>query len=61
MKNTHEVKKGFRVVNIEIETYDLLKDYCQKNNLKISKWVGTQIKSLILSNTKKEIWNQKTD
>jgi hypothetical protein len=46
-----KVKKAFRVLNLDIETYELIKAYCQKNNLKLSKWVGSEIKNLILTKT----------
>lgn len=40
-----------RVINIKKEDYDFIKEYCQKNNLKISDWVGSEIKKLILNKT----------
>jgi len=46
-----KVKTSFKVVNLDTETYELIKNHCQKNNLKISKWVGSEIKKLLLSKT----------
>ena len=46
-----KLKKPFRVVTIDVDTYELIKAHCQKNDLKISKWVGSEIKNLILSKT----------
>lgn len=51
VKIEHKVKKSFRVVNIDVDTYNLIKKHCQKNNLKISKWVASEIKKLILNKT----------
>lgn len=42
-----KVKQEYRVINIDIIDYDIIKKYCDKKSLKISKWVTQQIVNII--------------
>jgi|FreactTroBogLake_1042271.scaffolds.fasta_scaffold31579_1 hypothetical protein len=47
-------KKQYRVINIDLDSYSLIKEYCDKNSLKISKWITQQLLMVIKNKTNNE-------
>ena len=43
-------KKEYRVVNIDLDSYSIIKEYCDENSLKISKWITQQLLMVIKKN-----------
>jgi hypothetical protein len=43
-------KREYRVINIDKDSYKIIKDYCDNNSLKVSKWITHQILTIIKNN-----------
>jgi hypothetical protein len=46
-QNNSSINKEYRVINIDKNSYYQIKEYCDKNSLKISKWVSQEILNII--------------
>lgn len=43
-------KKEYRVINLDKESYEIIKKYCDSRSLKVSKWIAQQIMNIIKQN-----------
>jgi hypothetical protein len=51
IKQTNKLnKQKYRVVNIDKDSYKIIKEYCDNNSLKVSKWITHQILAIIKNN-----------
>lgn len=44
----------YKTINIKEDDYTIIKEYCNKNALKISEWVVLKLKEVINNDTKTE-------
>lgn len=50
--NNKKMKTEHRVVNVELETFIKLKEYCNRFGYKISKWLTIKINEFIAQDSK---------